>query len=248
MRRKALFERLGRFPSFVVGGVRQVRASVEPRRKFEIDPSREIVVLVPGAFCSSAVMNRLGGKLDLAGFNVLVPEDFPYWWGPVANLCPLEEAARQLLQDLLRAAERLAIRRLWLAGHSNGGLIGMLAAEMAEGEGHPELAAMLAGIITMATPFRGADIAPLLKSMVPVCRDIAPGAVILDRIRQGRDRVALAMQAGRDFLVPPNGEVPAGVRRVTMDGFQHMDFLVGSEEQLDRTANMIAEVVRGSVH
>jgi pimeloyl-ACP methyl ester carboxylesterase len=179
----------------------------------------------------------------MRGLNVVYPSDFPYFHGPLANMCPLEEAASRFVRDMASTAKGRGISRFWVAGHSNGGLIAMLAAEIAAREGFPEFPGMMRGVITMATPFRGTDAAILARPLVPVCRDISPGAGILDRIAQKKGLVRLCMLSGADFLVPFESQSLDGMKTVMMDGFQHMDFFVGTDEQVDRTAGNIKEAI-----
>ena len=242
---KQMVKRLTRFPTFVTGSARQTMASLAPRRRFSAG-GREAVVLVPGAFCTSSVMNGLGRRLESMGMQVILPGNLPYFWGPLANLCPIEDAVREFLWDVTRTARVRGLKKFWLAGHSNGGLIALNAIDMAADEGFPDFPGMVKGVITMATPFRGVDIAPLLKQVIPVCGDIAPDSRVLARAARHKDRVKLCMKSTGDFLVLPEFQSPEGVKPVRMNGFNHMDFFVGSDEQVSKTATLIKECVYGN--
>jgi pimeloyl-ACP methyl ester carboxylesterase len=241
----ALLERIRSLPSFVLGSMRQTAATLTPRRQYNGQATREVVVLVPGAFCTAGVMDGLAQRLHARGHNVALPGDFPYWVGPLANTCPLEQSAEQLIHDVLRLKREGRGDRFWLVGHSNGGLISLLALDLAVEVGHPEFTSLVAGVVTMATPFRGTDVAAPLAPVIPACRDIHPEASVLARVDRQRAHLKLALMARDDFLVPPNQQAPLGVRPVRMEGFQHMDFLVGSPERVEETARLIDEVIDG---
>ena len=239
---KHLVTRLTRFPTFVTGSARQTMASLAPRKRFS-STGREAVVLVPGAFCTSSVMNGLGRQLEAQGLQVILPGNLPYFWGPLANLCPIEDAVRELLWDVTKTVRTRGIRKFWLAGHSNGGLIALLAIDMAADEGFPDFPGMVKGVITMATPFRGVDLAPLLSPVIPVCGDIGAESRVLARAARLKDRVKLCLKSTDDFLVLPECQTPEGIKPVAMKGFNHMDFFVGSPAQVKRTATLIKECV-----
>jgi hypothetical protein len=95
------------------------------------------------------------------------------------------------------------------------------------------------GVITMACPFKGAAAARLMAPAIPACRDITPGAAILDRIAGEAWRVRMALVSGFDFLVPESSQTLPGMPSERMNGFQHMDFIVGSEDRVRLTAERI---------
>lgn len=237
--------RLSRFPTFVTGSARQTMASLAPRRRF-LTGGGEAVVLIPGAFCTSSVMNGLGAQLQAQGLRVILPGNLPYFWGPLANLCPIEDAVRELLWDVMKSVRTIGVKKFWLAGHSNGGLIALLAIDMAADEGFPDFPGMVKGVITMATPFKGMDIAPLLKPVFPFYGDIAAESRVLARAARHKDRVKLCLESTDDFLVQPGRQTPAGMQPVLMNGFNHMDFFVGSPAQVKETATLIRECVSGN--
>ncbi|MCX7943016.1 MAG: hypothetical protein N2746_00695 [Deltaproteobacteria bacterium] len=56
-----------RLTSFVKGSFLQAIATLEKRCEFSFIGGRTNIVLVPGAFCTSSVMNRLGKLLKKNG-------------------------------------------------------------------------------------------------------------------------------------------------------------------------------------
>lgn len=242
---RELVTRLSRLPTFVTGSARQTMASLARPQRFSAGGG-EAVVLVPGAFCTSSVMNGLGRELQAQGLQVILPGNLPYFWGPLANLCPIEDAVRAFLWDVTRSVRTMGVKKVWLAGHSNGGLIALLAIDMAADEGFPDFPGMVKGVITMATPFMGVDFAPFLKPVIPVCGDMVADSRVLARAARHRDRVKLCLESTEDFLVQPEGQTPGGVKPVLMKGFNHMDFFVGTPAQVKKTATRIRECVSGS--
>jgi len=236
-----LMQRISRLPSFLVGSTLQTRATFDKLLSFPQDQKGATLMFVPGAFCTSSVMNPLMRKVYSMGYNVVAPADFPYYVGPLANMAPLEQCARSLLKDILWAKHERNLKSLWLLGHSNGGLISLLALDIAEKEGRKDVLNLIKGVITMGTPFKGTDVAILAQVAVPCCKDIKPGAAILDRIALKKDWVKLSLQSAGDFLVPPENQYPDGITPVPMKGFNHMDFYVGGDEKVTLTANKIKE-------
>ncbi len=246
MTHKEIISRVKKVPSFLVGSYKQSKAAMEKPVNLKLEDKRETIIMVPGAFCTSSVMNPLAQKLSDMGFNVVLPPVFPYYLGPVANLCPLEQAARTFLKFVERFSKENNIQKYWIVGHSNGGLITLLALDIAEKEGNANFVKSVKGVITMATPYKGTDIAVLMQHIIPVCKDITPTASILDRIHAKKGFVKLAIQAGGDFLVPFDSQYLDGMKTLVMDGFQHMDFYVGGEPKVNLTANALKECINGN--
>jgi len=242
---RAVVERARRLPSFLTGSIKQTRASFEDRRRFPRPRSDEVVVLVPGAFCTAGVMNELAGQLNRLGLYVELPRPFPYYWGALANLCPLEEGTHKFLDEFHRLRAKRGIEKVWFAGHSNGGLLSLLAIDIAEEERDRTFLDQLQGVITMAAPFKGTDVASLMQHFIPVCRDLRADSPLLKRVARQRNWVKLCLQAEKDFLVPPENQYLEGMAYETMPGYQHMDFVVGGEAKVGATAEKIAACVRG---
>lgn len=236
-----LMHRLSRLPSFLVGSTLQTKASFAKLASFPQDRTGPTLLFVPGAFCTSSVMNPLLRKMYALDSNVLAATDFPYYLGPLANMAPLETCARSLLKDIVKAKNERDLKALWLVGHSNGGLISLLALDIAEREGRREVLELVKGVITMGTPFKGTDVALLAQYAVPCCKDIKPGAAILERIAKQKHWIRLSLQSAGDFLVPPENQAPDGITPVPLAGFQHMDFYVGGDEKVGLVARKLKE-------
>ncbi len=224
--------------------MRQTKASFEDRRRFPRPHSEEVVMLLPGAFCTAGVMNELAGQLNRLGLYVELPRPFPYYWGALANLCPLEEGTHKFLDEFHRMRAKRGIEKVWFAGHSNGGLLALLAIDIAEQENDRTFLDRLQGVITMATPFKGTDMANMLQHVIPVCKDLRADSPLLQRVARQQNWVKLCLQAERDFLVPPENQFLEGMAYQTMSGFQHMDFVVGTEVKISDTAEKIAACVQ----
>ncbi len=228
-----------RFPSFAAGTYRQFLATLKPRTPFKRTGTKDAVVLVPGAFSNSAVMNRLGGAFADRGYAVFTPPDFAYFVGFAGNLGPLERSARELMHFLLSLRRQGFAEKVWVVAHSNGAVLSLLALDLAATEGRPELTAMVKGVVSLAAPLRGRASGFLSVRLMPMVRDVLPDSPIIARIARRFDKLKLCVQAERDFLVPPDSQSPEGVRPVTMPGYQHMDFIVGTDERIEATARLV---------
>jgi|GEM_PF-1075094 len=232
-----------RFPSWVRGAWRQSVACYDEPARFE-RRGGPAVLLVPGLFCTPSVMNRLGRALEGLGADCfLVPRRYPHLGGFLANTCRLEQAAGLFVEDLARLRWEHGVEEVTLVGHSNGALISLLALDLQEGSETRVLPA-IRGVVTLAGPFGGSPFATWLTDLVPACRDVTPRSITLARVARQAGHVRLALAAGRDLLVPTveaarPGEAPFAV----LQGYQHMDFIVGSDDQVHETAELIAGVL-----
>jgi pimeloyl-ACP methyl ester carboxylesterase len=242
MQIQSLFKRGLNFPGFVKGSILQTISTFQSKRDFPFVPGRKNIILVPGAFCTSSVMNRLGARLAEHNFNIFLPSDIPYYYGPLANLCPLSEAARSFINDVYSIMGRYGIDEFYVVGHSNGGLIPLVALNMDIGGKYTRA---FRGVITLATPFKGTDVARVVKPILPVAKDILPNRNLIDGIKGAREKIILCLQSRDDFLVPPEYQYPDGVVPYGLDGFNHMDFIVGSEKQMKDVALIIREAIDG---
>lgn len=227
------FNYLKTIPSFYLSSARQTLATLRRRIPFEPVPPRP-TVLVPGAFCNGSVMNRLGSELEARGLSVCVPPSFPYYLSALANICRLTRSARVFAGWLDDLAARRQIDEVDVVGHSNGALIALLCGSMLR-------RTRIRRVVTMGAPFGGFPAARPLGLVIPCCRDIAAGSATLEKALEARELVALCLVADRDSLVPPVLQFLPGSRKVVMEGFQHMDFIVGRPGQVRKTAG---EIVR----
>ncbi len=222
-------------PSYIKGSVKQTLATLVPVRRFapgEMAP----LVLVPGAFCTASVMNRLGQALERLGRPIVVAPTFPYFLSAAANTCRIQDAAARLLRFLDALSDERGARSFDLAGHSNGGLIALLAAAIQEDAGERS---RVGRIVTMATPFGGFPLARPLHLVLPFCRDLVSGCETLRRAGRMQHLVARALAADRDTLIPLTRQSLTPERTTVMRGFQHMDFIVGEEARVQATATEV---------
>lgn len=233
-------EYLKTLPSYLKGSLLQTLATMDRPIGFVPRPPRP-VVLVPGAFCTSSVMNRLGEQLEVRGRSVALTPDFPYYFSALANLCRIDRAVDLFIEWLGRLRRDRGIAEVDVAAHSNGGLIALLAlARQDQGLANPG-GVEVRRVVTMATPFGGFPGARVLSLLLPCCRDLVAGASVLDRARLAEARVIRCLVSAADSLIPPERQSLDPDRRTIMPGFQHMDFIVGSTDRIARTAD---EVVR----
>ncbi|HOX42549.1 MAG TPA: hypothetical protein PK668_03075 [Myxococcota bacterium] len=224
-------------PSYLKGSTLQTLATLVPPARFEARPPRP-VVLVPGAFCTASVMNWLGRRMQAHGGSVAVAPTFPFYVAAAANLCRLEQAVDRFLPWLDELGGRLGVEEVDVAGHSNGGLIALLAHDrVARGEASCRV--RLRRVVTMATPFRGFPGARALSPMLPCCRDLIPGAEALARAERASHLVVRCLVATHDSLIPPDSQYVDMERRTLMEGYQHMDYIVGPAERIEQAATEV---------
>jgi len=238
LRLSDMFYRGKRLPGFIIGSILQTVATFEKPERFSFKKDRKNIILVPGAFCTSAVMNRLGKMLESCNFNIFLPSDIPYYYGPVANTCPLSIASKIFINDAYKLMNNFSLQKFYVVGHSNGGLIPLLSLNLDIGERYTKA---FKGLITLATPFKGTDIATFVKPFLPVARDILPGTKLIENIKGAREKILLCIQSKNDFLVPPEFQHPDNISPLPFEGFNHMDFIVGSEDKIKKTADIITE-------
>ena len=223
-------------PSYLNGSLKQTLATLEPQRSYS-DSGLPLAV-IPGAFCTSSVMNRLGQRFEAAGRRVLPSPNFPYYLSAFANLCPLEQAVDIYLKWLDGLADEANVSRVDVVAHSNGGLIAMLAQERLDRH-EATSRVQMERMVTMATPFGGFPGARALGWLIPCCRDLEQEGQILQRAAKAERLVVHQLVSAGDSLIPPANQVMPGKSRTVMDGFQHMDFIVGVGDKIDRTAEAI---------
>jgi pimeloyl-ACP methyl ester carboxylesterase len=239
---------LGRFvhllPSLVRGTVAEQIAGQEAPARFRHDGC-PAVMLVPGLFCTPSVMNRLGRALVPHGLDVYLPRPFPYYRGLAANTARLTLVADLLVEDLERLARKDGVAEVTLVGHSYGGVIVLTALVRARAMSQQPVCRLpaIAGAVLLAPPLGGAPIARPLAAFVPACRDLVPGAAALRRVRPAADGIRRILVSGRDSLVPEASQQALAAETVLLPGFQHTDFLVGTEAQLQLTARAVAEAI-----
>lgn len=183
-------------------------------------------------------MNSLGQMLVDQGRTVWVPPSFAYYYSALANLCRLPRAAKDFAGWLDAKGREKGFSEIDVVGHSNGGLIAMLAQDMVD-RGEVTCSVTVKRVLTMAAPFGGLPNAKVLASVIPCCRDLVPGCDTLDRIARMKHLVVHCLVAANDFLVPPVHQFPEAHPKTVMEGFQHMDFIVGAEEKVARTAEEV---------
>ncbi len=235
-----IFESLSSAQSLVSGALSQIGAGFVRPGKFK-RPGGPTLLLVPGAFCTPSVMNRLGFELEKYGADVFVTHPYPFKYGVLANVGRLEKAVPEFVDDMVELREKYGVEKVWIVGHSCGGILPLLAADRlkADKRAVPEIA----GVITLAAPFMGTPIAEYLKHIFPVCKDLARDAPILNKLIKNLNMVKRALIAGRDSLVPRYSQDIEVEDKICLSDFQHMDFIVGSPEKIKKTAELTVEAI-----
>ena len=183
--------------------------------------------------------------MQARGRSVCLPPSFAYRYSALANLCRLTEAAESYLAWLDKLGEKVGFEQIDVVGHSNGGLIAMLAEDLIE-KGEADCRVRVRKLVTMASPFGGLPFARALGVMVPCCRDLTVRSEVLVRALAQKHLIVQTLVAERDFLVPPEHQFLTSQLRTVMKGFQHMDFIVGTDEKLARTAEEVVKWLRSS--
>ncbi len=234
-----LDETIERVPSFVTSSVRQTIACFRPEEKYS-RRGQKAVMLVPGLFCMPSVFNRLGIELQDRGLDVYLPRPFPLGYWLFANTFRVDQTVEALLEDLERLRDE-GLESLSLAGHSLGGIIVVRALQKAESEGRriPQVDK----VVAIASPLRGAPIAALLRSLVPACRDIAPGAKTLTEIEPALERVTDFLVSDFDLLVPFAANCIDSSKSTVLPRIQHSDFYVGTPEEVALTADTLFQIL-----
>ncbi len=238
-----------RLPTFLRGSVAQSVASYQKPADYA-HTGRPAVMLVPGLFCTPSVFNRLGRVLDRLGADVHLPRPAPYYHGILANTGRLHETVDRLLEDLERLYLVHGVDRVTMVGHSLGGVVALWAFAKAKERyakrgknGVRRTLPDIHGVVLMATPFHGTPIARLLKMFIPACRDLAPGSDFLEGLQPAAGDIRFALVSGFDSLVPQPSQMPPRADTVMLAGYQHMDFYVGTDDQVDKTARRIIEAL-----
>ncbi len=232
-----------RLPSLLKTAVRQRIQALKPLPQLPhgTGPS---VMLVPGLFCTPSVMAHLGEALSERGLDIWFPRPFPHVRHGLANTAGILPAADILEKDLAELA-RSGVHEITLVGHSMGGLIALeVRRRVTENETRESLPEIRA-LYTLATPFDGAPLARLLRRVVPACQDIIPESSEIARLKNYEGLIDCRFCSTADLLVPTQAE-PDGDRAIAMEGFQHMDFYVGTPDQITLAADRLRDRILGS--
>jgi triacylglycerol esterase/lipase EstA (alpha/beta hydrolase family) len=235
------FDYIKTIPSYLSGSFYQTLATLYPEAKFELNSSTP-VVMIPGAFCTSSVMNQLGKEVERLGHSIVLAPNFPYFVSALANTCRLDQAVDNFIVWLDKFSKEKNINEVDIVGHSNGGLIAMLAEErLRRTPDNPGNRIKIRKLVTMATPHQGWEAAKALSVVLPCCKDLIPGAEALNRAAKTRDIVVRCLVSEKDTLFPIDSQYFNENEYTVMEGFQHMDYIVGAPEKIAGTAH---EVVR----
>lgn len=229
------YDALTRFPSYVRGSILQTLYSHQKSKEFKYIAGRPNVVLVPGLFCSPSVFNKLGTMME-DRVNVFTPPPFPYYASLLNNIAGLEKTT-DCLVEYLRYLKNEGIDKVSLVGHSYGGLICLnTVIRVALFDPYPSINKL----ICVASPLKGTPVAQLLQ-FIPACRDMTPGKDAITYLSKYHHIIDTIMVSELDTVVPFGFQHTASSanRYIIMGGYQHMDFYVGSEEQIQNTADIL---------
>ena len=132
---------------------------VSPKDSLDFGNNAPTALLVQGFGCKKGVMSILGNLLK-NNMNVVYAPDFPFM-----NTCSITEAATILEPTIRKVMEQEKNGDVMLIGHSNGGLIALLALHMAT-------KLKVHNVVTMGTPHKGAPQAEKMAHLSSSCREI----------------------------------------------------------------------------
>ena len=94
-------------------------------------------------------------------------------------------------------------------------------------------------LVTMATPHLGFPGAKALSAFLPCCKDLIPGAESLSQASKAQNIVVQCLVSQNDTLIPVKNQFFDDSKMTLMNGFQHMDFIVGTPEKIAATAEEV---------
>jgi pimeloyl-ACP methyl ester carboxylesterase len=197
-------------PSFITGATRYFVSTVFSNRKSDIyDPEKprdedmENVVFLPGYAGDAGPYKNLTNELR-GSSNVYMPDTLPRGFGAAFSRLGIEDQAKLALEylDKLENADR-SPKKINLVGHSNGGLVALLAlkmsAEMYKNRhriGH---------IVTMGTGLNPSKhnhlgYVPVVSHYSDAISALRHDSSLFDAISPYYNRVILSMVSKRDEL------------------------------------------------
>lgn len=232
-------EVLHRLPSYLRGAVKQTILSHQAPRSFKYVDGRPNIVLVPGLFCSPSVFNKLGGEME-ERINVLLPPPFPYTYSLLTNTCCIEQSTKILLV-YLEDLRKQGIKCVSLVGHSLGGLIALKTALESDIDIHPDIDKL----ICIASPLRGSPVTQLLQ-FIPACKDMNITSNTIQELCEKHYMIDHMIISTKDSIVPCKYQTPYSTytRIHHMVDYQHMDFYVGSKQQIEDTAELLCILMK----
>jgi len=200
-------------PSSVVGSTRYFVDTVFRHGKSNIydpekprDVSKPNLVIVPGFAGDAGPYEHLSEELGKSA-NVYAPNTFPRGLRAVLSRLSIEEQAKLLLEYLekFEDADRTG-KKMNLVGHSNGGLVALLALKIAQTS---DIRGRIGNIITMSTCLRPSEanhcgFIPGVSQYCKAVRDLRYDSQLFEDIKRYYDRLALCIVSLKDELFSPD--------------------------------------------
>lgn len=200
-------------PSFAVGGTRHFLQTVFSNKQSDIydpektrDEAKENVVILPGYASDAGPYEGLADRLKNVA-NVYAPNTLPKGLRAVLSRLSIEEQAKLLLEYLekFEAIDQTG-KKMNLVGHSNGGLMALLALKMSEETYNNRH--RIGNIITMASGLKPSEdnhfgFIPGVSQWARAISDLRYDSPIYPAINPYYDRVTLSLVSQKDELFSP---------------------------------------------
>jgi pimeloyl-ACP methyl ester carboxylesterase len=200
-------------PSFMVGAMRYFVSTVLSDKKSNIYDAEkprheewENVVFLPGYAGDAGPYKNLTNELR-GSSNIYMPDTLPRGFGAAFSRLGIEDQAKLVLEylDRLKNEDRKH-KKINLVGHSNGGLVALLALKMSE-ETHKNRH-RIGDVVTMGTGLRPSETnhlgyAPVFSNYSSAISALRHDSELFDDISPYYDRVILSLVSQRDELFSP---------------------------------------------
>lgn len=211
-------------------------------------PDKKMIVMAPGWGCGVDTMKPLGRALN-GNANVLYPDNLPDGLFAAFSQMTLDEQAKNIA-DFVDRADHVdgGKEDIYFVGHSNGGVVSLLALKKMRERSSQSARDRLKGVITMASPINESPHyhyghAPFIRYL-PATRHLRPNSKIHQALRAHHESIALCIASSRDELLELDMQRVDGRPDVDV-GFSHWDYTFGPREKLRQVAEVIGAAIEG---
>ena len=237
-------------PSFICGGTRYLLQTLFSDKKSPVydhaktaDHKKENVVLLPGLTGDLGPYEELAEQLG-DSFNVYSPGTLPRGLSAVLSRMSIDEQAKLLLEylDRFENTDRTG-KDMHLVGHSNGGLVALLALRMSEDVHNNRH--RIGKIITIASGLKppsssGLGYIPGVSNYFGAVNDLRPESQLFSDISPYYGRVNLSLVSNQDQLFKPE-MMYADPNRAKFYDVGHYGFF--DKKHIGQTASDIKEAI-----
>ncbi len=238
--------------TFPVGATRHFLQTVFSDKKSDIydpekarDEMKENVVILPGFASDAGPYEGLADRLKNVA-NVYAPNTLPRGLKAVLSRMSIEDQAKLLLEYLekFEAIDRTG-KKMNLVGHSNGGLMALLALKMSEETYNSRH--KIGKIITMASGLRPSEdnhfgFIPGVSQWSRAIRDLRHDSPLFPAIEPYYDRVSLSLVSTKDELFSPEMMHVGDEDRAKFYNAGHFGFF--GRKHIKRTATDIQDTLK----